>query len=191
MIEELIKQNRSTRRFVQDITISADILRWLISLARCSPSGANLQPLKYILSNDKQQNDKIFPCLYWAGYLKDWKGPSENERPMAYITILHDTQIGKDVGCDHGIAAQSIMLGLVEKGFSGCMIGSIDRKKLRDTLNIPERYDISLVLALGKAKEEVILEDVGTDGSIEYYRDNDDRHHVPKRQLDEIIVSFE
>ena len=191
MIEELIKQNRSTRRFVQDEHISTDTLKWLVNLARLSPSGANLQPLKYILSNEKFQNDNIFPCLYWAGYLKDWKGPSENERPMAYITILHDTQIGKDVGCDHGIAAQSIMLGLVEKGFSGSMIGSIDRKKLRDVLNIPDRYEIKLVLALGKAKEEVILEDVGVDGGIEYYRDKNDVHHVPKRKLDEIIVSFE
>jgi nitroreductase len=190
MIEELIKQNRSTRRFVQDEHISTDTLNWLVNLARLSPSGANLQPLKYILSNDKSQNDNIFPCLYWAGYLKDWRGPSDNERPTAYIIILNDTKISKDVGCDHGIAAQSIMLGLVEKGFSGCMIGSIDRKKLRDALNIPKRYDISLVLALGKAKEEVILEDVGTDGSIEYYRDNNDRHHVPKRKLEEIIVSL-
>jgi nitroreductase len=191
MIEELIKQNRSTRRFLQDVQVSTDTLKWLVSLARLSPSGANLQPLKYILFNDKGQNDKIFPCLYWAGYLKDWQGPSENERPTAYITILNDTKITKDVGCDHGIAAQSIMLGLVEIGFAGCMIGSIDRKKLRDVLNIPDRYDIKLVLALGKAKEEVVLEDVRADGGIEYSRDENDVHHVPKRKLDEIIVSFE
>ena len=190
MTEELIKQNRSTRRFVQDVYIPTDTLKWLVSLARLSPSRENLQPLKYILSNEKAQNDKIFPCLYWAGYLKDWQGPSENERPTAYIAILNDTKISKDVGCDQGIDAQSIMLGLAEKGFSGCMIGRIDREKLRDVFNIPEQYAISLVLALGKANEEVILEDVETDGSSEYYRDNKDRHHVPKRKLDEIILSF-
>ena len=190
MIEELITKNRSTRRFIQDERISTDTLRWLVSLARLSPSGANQQPLKYILSNDKHQNDKIFPCLYWAGYLKDWQGPSGDERPTAYIIILNDTKISKDPGCDHGIAAQSIMLGIVEKGFAGCMIGSINRKKLLDELDVPERYDISLVLALGKAKEKVVLEDVRADDSIEYYRDKDDAHHVPKRKLDDIILSI-
>jgi nitroreductase len=190
MLEELIKKNRSTRRFIQSENISIETLKWLVGLARLSPSGANLQPLKYLLSNEKQKNDRIFPCLYWAGYLKDWDGPVENEKPSAYIIILNDTQISKDPGCDHGIAAQSIMLGAAEKGLSGCMIGSINRDKLQEELKIPARYHISLVLALGIANEKIILEKIGTDGSIKYYRDENNVHHVPKRSLDEIIVSF-
>ena len=59
---------------------------------------------------------------------------------------------------------------------------------LRETLDIPEQYEILLVLALGKPAETVVLEDVGADGSIKYYRDDQDVHHVPKRTLDELIV---
>jgi hypothetical protein len=124
----------------------------------------------------------------WAGYLSRWSGPAEGERPSAYIVILGDTELRKGFGCDHGIAAQSIMLGATERGLGGCMIGSIDRPKLRQVLDIPERYEILLVLALGKPAETVVLEDVGPDGDIKYYRDDEDVHHVPKRTLGELIL---
>ena len=81
------------------------------------------------------------------------------------------------------------MLGATEKGIGGCMIGSIDREQLRKALGIPERYEILLILALGYPKEKVILEEVGTDGNIKYYRDANDVHHVPKRRLEEIILA--
>ncbi|HUV05535.1 MAG TPA: nitroreductase family protein, partial [Armatimonadota bacterium] len=162
----------------------------LMNLARLSPSAANLQPLKYIVSADAELNARIFPTLAWAGYLKDWPGPAEAERPSAYIAILGDTEITGDFGCDHGIAAQSIMLGAAEKCLGGCMIGSIDREKLREALRIPERFEILLVLALGYPKEKVVLEDVGPDGDVRYYRDSEGVHHVPKRSLDEVILAF-
>ena len=160
----------------------------MVNLARLSASAANLQPLKYILSCDPGTNARIFPHTRWAGYLKGWPGPVEGERPAAYIVILGDTEIRKSFGCDHGIAAQSIMLGAAERGLGGCMIGSIDRDALRQALDIPGQYECLLVLALGKPKETVVLEEVGPDGDIKYYRDDEGVHHVPKRPLDELIL---
>jgi len=188
MLEDLIRKNRSYRRFHQDVPVDIETLRALVNLARLSASGSNLQPLKYILSCEPETNARIFPHTRWAGYLKDWPGPAEGERPSAYIVILGDTEIRKSFGCDHGIAAQSIMLGAAERGLGGCMIGSIDRGELRQVLDIPEQYDILLVLALGKPRETVVLEEVGPDGDIRYYRDADGVHHVPKRSLDELIL---
>lgn len=188
MIRDLIQKNRSYRRFYQDFAIGLDILRELVDLARLSASAANMQPLRYILSCDPQKNALIFPHLEWAGYLKDWPGPSEGEKPSAYIIILGDTEISRPIGCDHGIAAQSILLGATEKGLGGCMIASIEREKLREALKIPSRYEIILVLALGKPKETVVIETVGPDGNIKYWRDSEGKHHVPKLSLDNIIV---
>lgn len=192
MIEELIKRNRSFRRFYHDEVITVDILKWLINLARLTASAGNLQPLKYILSYDPEKNDKVFSCLSWAVYLKDWPGPSIEERPSAYIIILGDTEITKNFGCDHGIVAQSILLGAREKGLGGCIIGSIKRKRLRELFNISERYKILLVIALGKPKEEVIIEEIpaSASGSIKYWRDNRGIHHVPKRMLKDIIIDI-
>jgi nitroreductase len=188
IINDLILKNRSHRRFFQDNAIEIETIKELVELARLSASGANLQPLKYIISNDTEKNALIFPNLAWAGYLKDWVGPEEWERPAAYIIILGDTNISKNFGVDHGIAAQSIMLGAAEKGLGGCIIGSIQREELREALNIPERYVILLVLALGKPKDTVVIETV-QDEDIKYWRDSDGIHHVPKRPLDELIIS--
>jgi len=188
MLEDLVRKNRSYRRFHQDVVVDIETLRALVNLARLSASGSNLQPLKYILSCQPETNARIFSQTHWAGYLKDWPGPAEGERPAAYIVILGDTEIRKSFGCDHGIAAQSIMLGATERGLGGCMIGSIDKSGLRQVLDIPEQYEILLILALGKPKETVVLEAVGPDGDTKYYRDTDGMHHVPKRPLDELVV---
>ena len=189
MIEELVRRNRSYRRFQENRSIDKETLQELINLARLSPSSANLQPLKYIISNTPEKNSLVFPCLAWAGYLKDWPGPQEGERPSAYIIILGDTEITKNFGCDHGIAAQSILLGATERGLNGCIIGSVQKEKLRDLLKIPERHEILLVIVLGVRKETVVIEEVRT-GDIKYWRDEKGIHHVPKRPLMEIILEL-
>ncbi len=186
---ELVKSNRSCRRFDASHSIDPDLLRELVEHARLSASAANLQPLKYILSRDRAKNDEIFSCLGWAAYLKDWKGPSEEERPTGYIVILGDLSITKNFRCDHGIAAQSILLGAREKGLAGCMIAAINQKRLRDILAIDETREILLVIALGKPLETAVIEDLEPGGDIRYFRNGDGIHHVPKRSLDEIIVN--
>jgi nitroreductase len=188
MIKDLVLKNRSYRRFHQEVAIDLETLRELVDLARLSASGGNIQPLKYILSCDPEKNALIFPHLRWAAYLKDWPSPSEGERPSAYIIILGDKNISTQFGCDYGITAQSILLGATEKGLGGCMIATIRREELRQDLEIPANYEILLAIALGKPKEIVELEIVGPDGDIKYWRDEEGKHHVPKRSLDDIIV---
>jgi nitroreductase len=187
MIRELVIKNRSYRRFHQ-VPVERDTLRELVDLARLSASAANRQPLKYLLYCEPEKNELIFPCLRWASYLKDWPGPAEGERPPAYIIVLGDTRINSTFSCDHGIAAQSIMLGATERGLGGCIMSAIDRPRLSQSLNIPPHYEILLVLALGKPSETVVLETVGPDSDIKFWRDKDSVHHVPKRALDDIIV---
>lgn len=188
MLETLITKNRSYRRFYEDVPITTAQLRDWVNLARLSASAANRQPLKFVLSADPERNARIFPCLRWAGYLPEWGGPAEGERPAAYIIILGDTRISANPGVDPGIAAQSILLGAVEAGYGGCILGAIDRDALRAELALPEHLDILLVLALGKPKETVVIEPVGADGDIRYWRDAQGVHHVPKRALEELII---
>jgi nitroreductase len=134
-------------------------------------------------------NARIFPTLSWAGYLSDWEGPAEGERPAAYIVILNDDSISKTYFCDHGIASLAILLTAVEKGYGGCIIASVNRDAVREALRIPEQYSIVQVIALGKPSETVVIEPV-TDGDIKYWRDSQSIHHVPKRSLDDIIINF-
>ncbi len=189
MIDDLIKKNRSCRRFDETHAVTLQTLKELIDLGRLSASGANLQPLKYVLSCDPAKNAEIFSCLGWAAYLKDWPGPAPGERPAAYIVILTDTEISRDAGCDHGIAAQSILLGARDRELAGCMLGSIQRDKLKKVLDIADRFQILLVVAIGKPVETAVIETVRADGSVYYWRDAAGVHHVPKRSLDDIIVA--
>ncbi|MGA1978488.1 MAG: nitroreductase family protein [Bacteroidales bacterium] len=188
-LKELVLRTRSYRRFDEARRIEHKTLEDLVDLARLSASGANRQPLKYMIFNSEEDCAGIFPALLWAAYLKDWEGPEQGERPSGYIIILGDKSIAEGFGVDHGIAAQSIMLGASEAGLGGCMIASIRREKLRDELKIPEKFEILLILALGVPIENVIIEDI-KNGDVKYWRDAAENHHVPKRKLDELIIKL-
>ena len=190
MFRELVLKNRSCRRFYENDPVSYEVLKDLVDLARIGPSASNLQPLRYVISHKPEMNNKIFPHLSWAGYLTNWSGPEEGERPAAYIIILGDTSVVKSFNCDHGIAAQSILLGACDKDLKGCIIGSINRDALHTQLKIPTTYKILLIIALGKPRENIVLEAVKKDGDIRYWRDENDVHHVPKRSLNDIIIDI-
>lgn len=187
MIGDLIKRNRSYRRYLEPERLRDDQLMSWIELARLSPSSRNQQALKFKVITDEATCNELFPLLAWAGYLTDWPGPEEGERPAGYILILGDTHLGQGFDIDLGIAAQSILLGAVEDGYGGCMIGSIRKEEVRNLCSIEEYLQILLVIALGKPVEEVIIDEVKV-GDIRYWRDEKNIHHVPKRKLDDIVL---
>lgn len=187
--KNLVKKNRSYRRFDEQFVIERETLVELIELARLAASGRNAQPLKYFLSNDKVVNELIFSTLTWAGYLKEWPGPKEGERPSAYITVLLDHNISDNFLCDDGIAMQNILLGAVDKGLGGCILRAINKPRLSAILNLQDHFEIIDVVALGKPVETVVITNVGVGGDIRYYRDENGVHYVPKRSLDELIVN--
>jgi nitroreductase len=183
---ELIQKNRSYRRFHEEERISGGQLEKWIGLTRYTASGRNMQPLKYTGSVSPKLNAEIFSCLGWAGYLSDWNGPVEGERPSAYIIVLHDKNISENRYCDDGIAMQSILLGAVEDGYGGCIIGSVNKAKVSKILNLPDHLEVLWVLALGKPAETVVIEDM-KDNNVKYWRDENQIHHVPKRKPEELI----
>lgn len=186
-LKELVLTNRSYRRFHQEKTIDRALLLKLIDLARFTPSGRNVQPLKFKVVTDKEGCSKVFDHLAWAGYLENG-APAEGERPSAYIVICNDLGLSPESKWDQGIVSQTILLSAVENGLGGCIIASIRKKELASQLALPETIEPVMVLALGIPKEEVVLTDVKEDGDIRYYRDKNGVHYVPKRSLEEILI---
>jgi nitroreductase len=186
-LRQLIEKTRTYRRFDEKHEITRETLVSLVDLARLSASGANRQPLKYILVTEPAMRADVYSCLAWAGYLTTWEGPDPGERPTAYIVILGDKEISDSFGVDHGIAAQSIMLGASEAGLGGCIIASVKKEKLKAVFDVPKDLEVLLVLALGKPVEKVVLETIANN-DVKYWRDEKRVHHVPKRTLDEIIL---
>lgn len=189
MLKDLVLKSRSYRRFYGDEKILDSDLLDLVELARSCPSAANLQPLKFRIVNDEEENEKLFQCLHWAGALPEWGGPKGDEKPAAYIIMLTDLRIAKNAATDTGIMAQTMMLGAVEKGLGGCMLGAIDRPEILKLFDISaEDYEVSLVLAFGKPKEDVKLVPIPESGSTKYFRDENQVHYVPKRSLEELLL---
>lgn len=188
MFKDLVRSNRSYRRFDHSQSVSMHTLEELVELARLCPSAANRQPLRFILSTAPADNEAIFACLKWAAYLTDWEGPAPAERPSAYIVMINAAKDWEFAKFDLGIMAQTMLLGAVERGLGGCMIGALDRERLRTHFSLPAEMEVSLVLALGKPVEEVRIVEVPAGGSIKYFRDDAGVHYVPKRALAELIL---
>lgn len=187
MIRDLVLKNRSYRRFDQNASIASTTLLELLELARFSGSAANLQMIKYRLVNTSKENELVFQNLGWAGYLPDWKGPNDGEKPTAYMILLTEDAKGKHVQCDAGLAMQSMLLGAVERGLGGCIFASVKRDQLMKDLKIPEQYRIVYVLALGKPVEEVVIDDMEK-GNLRYWRDEQQVHHVPKKLIEDLML---
>lgn len=191
MIKQLIKQTRTVRRYRENDPVTEEELRQLVDLARLGGSARNAQSLKYMIITGSGLRARIFNLLQWAGYLKDWPGPSEGERPSAYIVCLLDRKLcpgpEREAFFDLGIATQNLLLGATERGIFGCRIAAFSRD-ISKILYLDARYKVLLVLALGYPAEKVVLEKMGDDGDIRYWRDDQGLHHVPKRSLDDILV---
>ncbi len=187
-VADLVKRARTYRRFDESFKLDYETLKPILESLRFISSARNAQPLKYILSVNESVNGAIFPALKWAGYLENWEGPKEGERPVAYIVILQDKKISDDnfVYFDAGIAIQTVMLQLAELSLGGCTIAAIDKQKLRSVMDIDDRLNILCVIAIGKPVEKVVVVDV-KDGDIRYYRDEKGVHYVPKRSLEELV----
>lgn len=181
---DIVKKARTYRRFQQK-PIGIDVLEELVEMARFAPSGANSQPLRYVICNNADVRKKLFPSIAWAAALKDWDGPAEGERPMAYIMIVSE----KHGGINTGIAAQTIVLGAMSKGIGACMIGALKRDQAAEAVNLDSRYNVELLIALGYPGEYVVVDDVHEGDSLTYYRDDQDVHHVPKIIADELIIA--
>jgi nitroreductase len=189
---ELIEKTRNYHYFVETEKVTEETLRELVDFARLAPSTSNLnqQPLRYIISCDEKRNEQIFETLSWQGYLRGWGGPTRGVRPTGYIIILGDKTICSSYVADQGIAAQSILLGSTYKGLGGCIAAKIQRRKLREALDLPTRYEILLVVAIGKPGEEIIIEHQEPGKDAYGWHDDQGNYHLPKRSLDSVILKY-
>lgn len=174
-VYKIILKRRTIRRFKSD-PVPSDLLERLVNAGRLAPSGANLQPLEFIVVNEPEMVDKVFPTLKWAGYIAPAGNPPEGKRPTAYILVLVNTEIKSGNGSvDAAAAIENIILAALDEGVGSCWLGSIDRNQLRSIFKIPQHYQIDSVLALGYPDEAPVVEDAKD--SIKYWKDEPDPRH--------------
>ena len=179
-----IEARRSIRKFRQT-PVARETLRELVRLAALSPSGANLQPLKFFTISEPSLCARFFTLTRWAGYLPDG-APKEGERPMAYLILLGDDEIRKNCELDAGIALGTIGIAAEAMGLSSCLIGALDREGVYQLLGLPRRYVIHAAVALGAAAMEAECCEM-RDGDVRYFYEGE-RFFVPKRPLSEVLL---
>lgn len=188
MIQDLLIKNRSTRRFKPNPRPSLSQLEVWVGNLRYTASGRNAQAIKYMLITDEDDCHQLCSLLAWAGYLKDWAGPEREEEPTAYAIQLLDLNLSQTAHFDDGLQAQALTLQAMEQGFASCILTAINRKQVQTNFNIGEDMEILSVIALGTSAERIIIEDITAEKpSIQYYRDENSQHHVPKRQAKDFI----
>jgi len=183
---EAITKRRSIRRFKQD-PIPIETLKKLADAARLAPSAANIQPLRFIAVVNPDLRKEMFPALRWAGYIAPRGNPPPGEEPTAYIVVVVNKDIARsDYQLDVGAAVENLILTGLEEGIGSCCLGAIDREKIREILHVGQNSEIESVVALGYPNEEPVMETMKD--SVEYWKDETGRLHVPKRSLEEVLV---
>lgn len=193
MLRDIVIANRSYRNFDENVKIGREELNRLVDLTRYTASGANLQPLKYGIVCTEEKVRKLHPYTRWAKALPDRKLPDDGKYPTAYIIICVDKRIAPNpdaCGMDVGIAAQTILLGATEAGLGGCMLGNFNRNEVKQADGLAEYLEPVLLLAIGKPNEKVVITTADESGNTGYYRDENDIHYVPKRELGDIVVDI-
>lgn len=192
MLKELVAQNRSYRGFSQTERMTRAQLLSLVELARLCPASVNMQPLKYYIAETPEACALIQPLTGWARRLAAvMKLPREGHCPTSFIVICQDDRVApnherflKDVG----IVAQTMLLGAVELGFGGIMIGNFQPDAVAKALALPEHFYPQLIVAFGKPDEAVVLTEAVA-GDVAYTRDEQHVTYVPKRPLDEVVIN--
>jgi nitroreductase len=191
MLKDLIVKNRSYRGYDESREITREELMEFVDCARLSASSVNRQPFKYYLAYTKESTGKIQPLTGWARALPGKGLPYPGHRPTAFIVICQETEWDADLNryrVDLGIAAQSMLLRATEKGLGGIMIGNFSPAKIAEALALPSHIVPMLIVAFGKPDETVVLTEAKAGESLNYYRDENDVHYVPKRKLEDITL---
>ena len=184
-VYEAVTTRRTIRRFKQQ-AIDAAVLERIVDAGRLAPSGANCQPVEFILVTEPGLCKQVFETTAWAGRVTPRRTPQPGQEPTAWVVTLLNSQRGAATAThDTGAAIENMILTAVEAGLGSCWIGTVKREELAKILNIPEYCKIDSVLALGYADESPVAEE--TDKDIAYYLDDKDVLHVPKRKLKDVL----
>ena len=192
MFKDLVKKNRSYRGYDESYRFTKEELADFVDHARLAPSSVNAQPFRYYLAWKKEETDRIQALTKWARALPQMELPHKGMCPTAFIVICQDTRIGESLQRyqkDVGIVAQTMLLAAAEKGLGGCMIGNFQAGEVKKELKLPEYLAPMLIVAFGKPAETIVLTELEEGGSSSYYRDEKDVHYVPKRKLEDILIS--
>ncbi len=183
---EAISGRRTVRIFLEK-AVGFELLEKCVDAARIAPSAKNKQELDFIAVNNPETVEKINAAAFFGGVVYE-KGRVKGEEPKAFIVIVSNKERASEdyTLTNAGIAANTIALEAFELGLGTCIMGAIERDKIREILSVPNGFDIPLAIAIGYPKEKPVMEEA-KEGNLRYWIDENSEIHIPKRALKEVL----
>ena len=147
---QVVFARRSIRRYTQQ-DVSPEDLRQLIEFARVAPSGSNSQKLRFTVIRTPELAEKIFALTGWAGHVKPRRTPVwGKDAPRSFIALTVKKALSSPtVQADAGAAVENIMLGAAALGLGSCWIGSFDKERTHELLELDPETEVLYLVALG------------------------------------------
>ena len=162
---EAIKKRRSIRKFKEE-EVSAETLEEILKAGLLAPSSKNKKPVEFIVVKDRETIEKLKEC-------KNMGTIGLATAPLV-IAVIADSEKSDVWAEDASIAATLMQLVAEDLSLGSVWIQMRCRQSVngdseaavREVLNIPEKYGVSCLLAIGyKAEERAPYEDKDADFS--------------------------
>jgi nitroreductase len=184
-IMEALTTRRSIRKYWNK-PLSVGVLEELLEVARYYPSGLNLQPLKFMPVTEGEDVTFVTENLRWAGYLPGYE-IGVDERPVSYILMFGDRQIGNQFDFAAGSAVNQLLLAVHGMGLGGCCLAIHKKAQILEHFQLDaERFEALYAIAIGYAKHGATTTDLTTD--CKYTLDENGDFVVPKRTVSELTI---
>ena len=189
---EAVRARRTVRAYGQE-PVAAPVLAEVMEAARSALDPEFASRLSLIMVDQPQLGEAIFECLKWAAYTAPRGVPGPGAHPCAYLVVLRAKEADPAGEIFHQVGATlgRAMLSAVGHGLGSCWIKSINHPRVAKLVEAPAEMVADSVLALGHPAEfpqwvDLTPQQEGLE-VIRYWRDEKDRHFVPKRALDSVL----
>ncbi len=184
-LDSLLLKNRSYRGYDKNHVVNTGMLKLIVGVNTKIPSARNQQVLRFKLITKDSGAERVLHNIKLGGALPELHLPFDGTEPEAFIIVCSTVAENKMVDIDAGISVQSMLLKAVEMGLNGIIIGAFNKENIVKEFQIP--YEPLLIIAIGKGKETIRLQEISESDSHKYYRENG-THIVPKVKLEDLII---
>lgn len=181
-VEDIVKTRRSANNFDSDVKITRTEIQEMFELAKFAPSAYNLQHTHYIVVDDEKLKLQMKEAAYRQykvgtasavilvlGDMEAFKDAERIYEGMLHLGMIDECHFRETIDSIYSayqnpefrkeeairnasLSAMQFMLIAKSKGWDTCPMIGFDPQQMRTLLNIPDRYQIVLMMTIGKEK---------------------------------------
>ncbi len=157
---EILKTRRSIRHYKED-QVPEESLNRVLEAVQWSPSWANTQCWEIVVAKDPRAKEQLAESIPTGNPGK--KAVTGAPLVLALCGKLNEsgyykgnvtTKFGDWFLFDLGIASQSICLAAQSQGLGTVILGLFDHDKAKAALDIPEGYELCVLIPMGVAAKD-------------------------------------